>query len=139
MSNKSLIKILTYAGIIPFIFAIVIMLKVGSGPEVQKIVSAYTSIIIAFISGIQFAYGLRTQKLFASVIILSNVISLVGWLAIVVEEISHTAILQILCLLILLFADWHLYHNKIVDKWFMKLRVKVSAIVILCLVIIYIM
>lgn len=135
MKKETLAQILTYSGSIPFIFfsyLIFIEDTLFFGIETKSILVGYAAIIISFISGIHFSYGINQNKISIQLLLFSNLIALTAWISLFVNfEIALAIILA--CYLTNLFVDYYALQKNIIEEWFFKLRLKITMIVMLCL------
>jgi hypothetical protein len=135
--NKKLIIILTYCGSIPFIFFTYLKLKKQIfflNINIDYLFLSYSTIILSFICGIHFAYALSRSKLTAKFLLLSNICCLICWLALLIK--AHFALIILITLYCgNLYIDYLAYKNKLIKKWFIKLRVNITIIVLITILI----
>lgn len=138
MNEKNILtaQVLTYTGIIPFLFLGMAVVLHASGLDYSLALFAYGAVIISFLCGIHWAVFLFfSQKCSRNLMLHSNATTLIGWLS-VLPVMSHlTFLLQILSFSYLLILDLELYRNKIIPSWFFHLRLNATLIVVLLLVI----
>jgi len=136
MNEKNILsaRLLTYAGIIPFmLFGIAVALH-ASRLDYSLALFAYGAVIISFICGIHWAVFLFfSQNCSRNLLFQSNTISLLGWFSVLPVMSYLTFGLQILCFLYLLILDLELYRNKVIPLWFFDLRLKATIVVALLL------
>lgn len=134
--NISVAKILTYMGVLPFLFLGFTKTIQVSIFDTTMLLPTYGAVIISFICGIHWAAFLFfSEKCTHHLLIQSNVITLLGWVSILPAVSYFTEILQILCFIYLLLLDFELYKNQVIPSWFFKLRTRVTLLVVLALVI----
>lgn len=133
-NNTLAAKVLTYAGIIPFIaLGTAVSLHIG-GLDYSLALFAYGAVIIAFLCGIHWATFLFfSEKCARNLLLYSNIITLVGWLSVLSIKTYLTFALQILCFLSLLILDLELYRKKLIPLWFFHLRRNATIAVTLSL------
>lgn len=136
MKKEILAKILTYSGSLPFIFLTYIKIS-GSNyffaTSIDSILIAYGAIILSFISGMHFSYAILQDKISIKLLILSNIIALFSWLSLLINFKFALAIILV-CYLFNLIIDFISYQNAVIERWFFDLRLRISLVVIVCLV-----
>ena len=135
MSKKILAKILTYLGAIPFIFftyLIIIKQNYFFAISVKSLLLGYSVVILSFISGIYFAYAILKNQYSLSLLLISNIIALTAWCTIFIKYQSALIIL-LTCYIIGILIDYICYKKSIIKKWFFMLRLKITFIVVLCI------
>ncbi|MGQ3891670.1 DUF3429 domain-containing protein [Legionella sp. CNM-4043-24] len=136
MNEKNVLaaQVLTYTGIIPFIFfGMALALHVG-GFDYRLALFAYGAVIISFLCGIHWAVFLFfSQKCTRNLLFHSNAISLLGWLSVLPVMTYLTFAIQIACFIYLLILDRDLYRSKVIPLWFFRLRVNATTAVALVL------
>ena len=136
MNKKNILvaQILTYTGIVPFIFfGIAVALHAG-GLDYSLALFTYGAVIISFLCGIHWAVFLFfSENCLRNLLFHSNAISLLGWLSVLPAMSYLTFALQIVCFLSLLILDRELYRNKVIPLWFFHLRLKATIVVALLL------
>ena len=127
-------QILTYTGIIPFLFLGIAVALHAGGFDYSLALFAYGAVIISFLCGIHWAAFLFfSENCSRNLLWHSNAITLIGWLS-VLPVMSHLAfILQISSFACLLILDLELYRNKLIPSWFFHLRLNATLIVVLLL------
>jgi len=136
MNEKKILaaRVLTYTGIIPFLFLGMAVALHASGLNYSLALFAYGAVIISFLCGIHWAAFLFfSQNCSRNLLFHSNAISLLGWLSVIPVMSYLTFTLQILCFLYLIILDLELYRNKVIPLWFFQLRVNATIVVILLL------
>jgi hypothetical protein len=136
MNKKNIMcaRVLTYTGIIPFLFLGMAVALQARGLDYSLALFAYGAVIISFLCGIHWAVFLFfSQNCSRNLLWYSNAITLIGWLS-VLPVMSHFAfLLQILSFVYLLTLDRELYRNEVIPSWFFRLRLNATLIVILLL------
>lgn len=136
MNEKNILvaQVLTYTGIVPFlVFGMAVALHVG-GLDYRLALFAYGAVIISFLCGIHWAVFLFfSQNCSRNLLLYSNVISLLGWLSVLLVRSYLTFALQIACFTYLFILDLELYRNKIIPLWFFNLRLNATIGVVLLL------
>lgn len=138
MNEKNILsaRVLTYTGIIPFLFLGMAVALHASGLDYRFALFAYGAVIISFLCGIHWAVFLFfSQKCSRNLMLHSNAIALIGWLSVFPVMLQVTFLLQIFSFAYLLIIDLELYRNKVIPSWFFYLRRNATLIVVLLLVI----
>lgn len=136
MNEKNILvaRVLTYTGIIPFIFFGTAVALHADSLGYGLALFAYGAVIISFLCGIHWAVFLFfSQNCSRNLLFHSNAISLLGWLSVLPVMSYLTFTLQILCFLYLLILDLELYRNKVIPLWFFNLRLNATIVVVLLL------
>lgn len=121
------------AGAIPFIAAAAIALSnFGDvrGYQADQIAVAYGAVILSFLGGIR--WGDAVLKGAAAILFISVLPSLAGFLALLINTNNGT---KILIAGFGIQAVWDLIAPGTLPGWFIRLRMVISAIVIVCLLI----
>lgn len=124
--------VLTLAGLLPFIGCVLmLMLQIDFIMiySVRYIFLTYGILIIGFISGIHWGHAIQPPMRQTKLFILSNLITLIGWSALLWPFVIAVLVLAG-CFLALLAIDIYLYRNKIIQLWFLKLRVTASIVLL---------
>ena len=132
---QALTKALTYSGLLPFILLSCCgLLQIDKlfGITILDIFISYGAVILSFIAGIHFAYAIMQHKLNTLLLILSNIIALLCVLCLFLEH-SLALFFLMLGYLVNMWIDFIAYQHCITDKWFLNLRLRVSLIVMVCL------
>lgn len=127
-------RILTYLGALPFIFYPLTLYLNLDINKFTPLFTSYTLIIISFMSGSHWGINLGNYKHKSSIFLISNIITLAGWITF--NYLSNTLFLKFSILMFgaLLYVDYYLHNDDLINKAYYKLRVNISIIVILCLV-----
>jgi hypothetical protein len=151
-------KILAWAGIIPFIFAILAVMAhkiyaligfvplVGSvagmfsrigdiiWPIVEVLISTYTALIVTFIAGSQWGVSFQMEKKSASkVMVFSNIATILAWLGILVPSWVISFVMLIICLWLVWVVDFKLFKKGIWPGNYLKLRTYITIVASVCL------
>lgn len=136
MKKEQLTKILTYCGSLPFIF----LTYLGFSKvihlftiDINLILISYGAIILSFISGMHFSYAILQDKISNRILILSNMVALISWSCLLVN-FKLALMVIIIGYISNLIIDYISYKNLVTEKWFFNLRLRVSLIVISCLI-----
>lgn len=125
------IRVLTYLGVIPFLFAFIVRFMPAEVyvaiSSVQFIVT-YGAIIVSFIAGTHWSYYLLDNKVKLKLQIHSNIIALIAWIAVLFHNLISIYVL-IFCFLYLLMLDYKSYKMQYIQYWYFKLRLHVTALV----------
>ena len=134
--HNLLARMLTYGGIIPFCLLVMASAVHVAGFDVHLALITYAAVIIAFIAGIHWAvYLLTAECALPNLLLHSNISTLLGWGAIFIGHYQLTLMLQGICFIYLLYIDFALYRQAIIAKWFFKLRIVASSLVLSLLVV----
>ncbi|KTD78769.1 DUF3429 domain-containing protein [Legionella waltersii] len=136
MNEKNILtaRLLTYGGIIPFLFLGIAVVLNASHLDYSLALFAYGAVIISFLCGIHWAVFLFfSHNCSRNLLFQSNTISLLGWLSVLPVMSYLTFGLQILCFLYLLILDLELYRNKVIPLCFFDLRLRATIVVALLL------
>ena len=136
MKKENLAQILTYFGGIPFIFATIALsfeynfiFKIN----LHVFLVTYAAIILSFLAGIHFSYGVMQEKYQNYLLVFSNLIALASWAILMNYSNNFIFIALVILYLLALKIDYYLNKINVIPSWFWNLRVKISAIVIICL------
>lgn len=131
--QKILIIILTYCGAIPFIFFTYLKLKAQTiffNINIDYLFLTYSIIILSFLCGMHFSYGVLKSKNATKFLLLSNVSCLICWLALLIKTYFALIVLMIIYSSNL-YIDYLAYKKKLLKKWFIKLRFYITIIVLI--------
>jgi len=138
MGDKGLARVLTFAGALPFIAAVVAL---GLAPAVAtapiwQAVLGYGAVIASFVSGIHWGlFVYRDGALPLNLFISSNVCALAAWAALLVPQLWLALPLLIAVFALLFIIDHVLWRAGAHAPWFYQLRAAITAIVIGALVV----
>ena len=136
MKKEQLTKILTYCGSIPFLFLTYLGFSKATHfftIDTSLILISYGAIILSFISGMHFSYAILQDKISNRLLILTNIVALISWLCLLVN-FKLALVVIIIGYISNLIIDYISYKNLVIEKWFFNLRLRVSLIVISCLI-----
>ena len=136
MKKEQLTKILTYSGSTPFLFLTYLGFSKDSHfltIDISLILISYSTIILSFISGMHFSYAILQDKISNRLLILSNIVTLISWICLLIS-FKLALVFVTLGYISNLIIDFVSYKNLVVEKWFFNLRLRISLIVISCLV-----
>lgn len=136
MNEKNILaaQLLTYTGIIPFLFLGMAVALHASGLDYRLALFSYGAVIISFLCGIHWAAFLFFSQHFSrNLLFHSNAISLLGWLSVLPVMSYLTFALQIVCFLYLVILDLELYRNNVIPLWFFHVRLNATIVVIVLL------
>ncbi|MFT7099309.1 MAG: hypothetical protein ACJAS6_001187 [Rickettsiales bacterium] len=137
MKKETLTKILTYCGSLPFIFLTYLkILGINDffAIEVSKMIISYGAVILSFIAGIHFSYAILQEKFAIKFLIFSNIVALLCWLSLLINFKSAVA-LMLICCFSNIVIDFVAYKKHVIEKWFFDLRLRISLIVMICLLV----
>ena len=133
MSKSSLASLLAFSGTLPFVVPIVLnsfRLDV-LGLDYQRIVFTYAAIITSFMAGIHWTFALQRNDA-SRLFIESNAITLTAWFALLWYS-SYSLLIFIVCFICLLIIDLRLEKQGLLENWYIQLRLKITAIVVVSL------
>jgi hypothetical protein len=136
MTKQTLAKILTYAGIIPFVVLAklsifdVNLLHIATYP----LLLVYAAVIAAFISGIHWGLYLFKDAP-VNLFIHSNIVTLVAWVA-AAGIVPLNVFVLAGCFVYLYAIDIKLVVAGVTEPWFHRLRTHASYVVILSLLLV---
>lgn len=134
LHDRSMATALTYAGTLPFLAAAAgSTFGVFTATDAAWVAVSYGAVIVAFLSGIHWAYGLHEGHEAPRLMLGSNVTALVAWLALLLDARFAALLLLMLCFIFLWVVDRRLARMGIVTPWFYQLRCRATAIVLMCL------
>lgn len=132
----TLAKILTFSGTLPIIGSALLIYIPFADLKPAFVATAYSAIIISFLSGIHWAvYLFFAEKCPRNLLITSNATALLAWISLLITNSYAALLIQSLCFLYLLKLDWTLFKLEILPKWFYGLRQNATMIVLLFIVI----
>ena len=133
ISNKKNVKIMTYAGAIPFAVALVVAASFRNNIFIvrtaQHISLEYGKIILSFIAGSRWGLALTTQnKISYKVLIFSNILALYVWCSAILRT-RYNFLLLAIGFVAAIYPDMVMCKNSIIPLWYRNLRYQVTAIV----------
>ncbi len=135
-SEKTLVKLLTYMGAIPFVCLALLSkmpLSVSNHDAISRAFGFYGLCIAVFLSGALWGQSLYSEKQgAASLLLLSNVITVLLWLSSFFFLSNAYIVFLAVVFLALLFMDKKMPVHK---DWYISLRFRITAIVFLSLVV----
>jgi hypothetical protein len=137
--TSTLLRILPYAGTLPFVGCAVLLLtgvrNLLPFGDVTTIALAYGLAIVSFMAGVhwgQYLAGVRTR---VDLLISSNMVALVAWSGFLLLPKLHFCLLLIVLFIVLNSIDGHLHHQGAIDRHYRQLRNYVTAVVCLSLLV----
>jgi Protein of unknown function (DUF3429) len=128
---ESQIKLLTYSGILPFLFALLAFIFEIEEGFALKAVLAYSAVIASFIAGLHFMlYLLKSEDLRINLLFLSNIFALLAWVSLLLSKAEFAFILLILCFLGLYSVEKQFKSLQLWPQWFHALRLKATLSVV---------
>ena len=135
MKENKLYMWLAYYGALPFVFCAALMAlghrHVALAGELPTIINTYSLVIIVFMSGIYWGLyfnGQIYQKIY--LLIISNIITILSWLAFLFISMPIVLLFYSVMFLILLIIDYKLLEENVITQNYFKTRMTVTAIVI---------
>ena len=136
MTNKITTQILTYLGVLPFVFFTilnVLAVEYFFNIKVNFLLIGYAVVILSFVSGLNFSYGLKQNNYAIYYLIISNIIALIAYYHLLSTHYVFSYATILVAFLFCLVLDFYAYKAKIIAGWFFKLRLNITALVSLCL------
>jgi len=129
---------LTYAGGLPFIACALLpwagITSLGPLGPVSGVLLLYGLSIVSFLCGTQWAAELqRPGESGLPLLLISNLIVVVTWLAVLAAAVPAALLLQALALLALLLVDARLYRRGALPAPYWRLRQRITAIAVAAL------
>ena len=138
-------KLLTYLGAVPFLLALAIAcygyfdLSELTGKEIRftrfksyMMAHTYGAVIVAFLAGIQWGVSLN-QPSNKQYFIISNVLALMAWFSLFSFASFAGIATLVAAFMLALWVDRHAHQAGLIPNWFWQLRLRISALVILTL------
>lgn len=130
-----LLLALTIAGVLPFFFsAIILHTHLFTQPIVLAILLSYAAVILSFLGGIQWGIGVirleEKTNIFPHLFTLSILPSLAAWLLLLPNYPKMQMIGFILSFAIVAAVDTVLTIKNITPRWFLRLRLVITFLVI---------
>lgn len=134
MTKELLAGRLMLMGLIPFwVLALAgILSPTAFGFDLRLPLLSYGAVIVSFIAGIHWGLYLQ-QDAPMNLFIHSNIIAVVAWVAVILSS-SISYLILVGCFVYLLVIDRRLYQASLIDPWFMRKRIEITALVITALV-----
>lgn len=136
MQKQRCAQLLTYAGIIPFVFLAKLsifdihLFNIAAFP----LLLVYAAVITAFISGIHWGVYLFKESPI-NLFIHSNIVTLIAWLA-AAGVLPLNVFVLAACFVYLYLIDIKLVKQGITETWFHQLRTHASVMVVLSLLLV---
>ena len=132
--NLFLAQIFSYIGTLPLVAAVCGTYLHFHLIDPMESARLYSAIIIAFLSGTHWScYIFFSNKCPRNLLVTSTACMLIAWSSLMYEQVKLALVMQSLCFLYLLVLDYKLKEAKILPDWFYALRNNVTAIVVVCL------
>ena len=135
MKENKLYMWLAYSGALPFVFCAALMAlghrHVALAGELPTIINTYSLVIIVFMSGIYWGLYLNgqiSQNIY--LLIISNIITILSWLAFLLISMPIVLLFYSVMFLILLIIDYKLLEENVITQNYFKTRMTVTSIVI---------
>jgi uncharacterized membrane protein len=126
MRAEWLATVLSLAGLVPFYVSVAAIWQIlpGDWEEVGwYILQSYGAIILSFLAGIHWGRALGAQNLQAAPLLLwSNIIALVAWVALFVAQPLVLLSLMMACFALQYAVDARMVARGILPQWYLPLR-----------------
>lgn len=142
MTNRAIYRLLTLAGVLPFVAAAVlpiagiqVILPVG---DLHALVGSYGLAIVSFLAGTHWAMQLTAPaKTPYDLFVASNVIFLATWFAYVLFSLPWALLVQALSLLALLYIDHRLRTSGLTSRRYFATRAGATFAASISLIVIF--
>ncbi len=127
-------NILTILGTVPFLFYLYMKLRYDQVCECFKLeyLKVYSMMLIAFISGYIWAYAYQTKSVrLALLAVIGSIIPLINF---IFNHGDNYFVVDMVYYVILLFVEGEKYDEHQTSKWYYKLRILATSIVVLSLI-----
>ena len=140
MSAPKWAALLTYAGTLPFIGVLVLLIfnvdLLGWHVRWHVVATTYGVVIVSFISGIHWgAYLFARQRPQINLFVTSNVITLLAFCSYLLFPYTIVYPVLIFCFVVLYILDVGMRRQGVYEGWFYNLRRNATVIVVLSLLI----
>lgn len=133
---KSITSFLTIAGTIPFLFYLVLKIRSEDGEMCPcfkiEYLKAYSLMVIAFISGYIWSYAY--QKKSSRLALVAVLGSLLPWLNFIFNHSEYYFVVDITYYVALLLIEGEKYDDHNSSKWYFKLRILTTFLVVSSLI-----
>ena len=136
MQLERIAKTLGYTGLIPFIvFSAGTWMTLPLMENAHTALMTYAAIILSFMGAIHWGLAMSQNSSHANFQLAASVVpALLGWLALLIPMLYGYGLLA-LSFVVLYFADKLAGDQGLVPSWYLPMRVKLTTVVVLCLVI----
>lgn len=135
--NRSLAYILTISGLMPFIGFLIASFALRSQPTLSHTLLvaelAYGAIIVSFIAGSQWGIAIQSQQRCPLQLILSNIIALIAWTSLLIQNLPIGFCALAIALFCLLWCDLRRITQQQLPTWYRPLRIWISFLAIISL------
>lgn len=140
MKNNRMYATLAYAGTLPFAACAMLLLaginEIAGIAGCAEIAAGYGLAIVSFMAGVHWGTHLyRGHETSLNLLIISNAITVVVWLAFVFAPVTASLLTTGLAFLLLLLVDYRLAGSGIITPGYLTLRRNVTTIVIVLLIV----
>jgi hypothetical protein len=133
--KQLLVKALTYAGTLPLLACAILAFVPNVPIDVNHIALCYGAVIVSFLAGIHWVlYLLSDGRCRRNLLLTSNLLALAAWTALLIPQQGVALGLLGVCFLVLLKLDTELTASGYHPKWYNRLRINATMVVILSLV-----
>lgn len=138
MDTKTSASALTYAGALPFLAAAVVLIIEPNAfyADIEPVLGTYSALIVSFLAGIHWHIGLSQKPAPGHLIWISNAFVLTAWGGVFVQPDPVAWALFAVLFAGLLYIDRGLFQLDLHARWFYRLRLRISTVVISSLLII---
>ena len=141
--RDALLTYLPLAGALPFVVAALfsltgvsnIALPLAGEISVQTIMAAYALAILSFMAGVHWGQYLARAHSSTAILVLSNVVTVAGWLAMLVLPLPLFLSVAAGLFVVLLLVDWLLAQSSVLAPTYFRIRLIVTFLVVASLLI----
>lgn len=134
-----LYEILTYSGLVPFIF-LALGIAHGQGGvleyfDLNFFLFSYALAVICFICGSHWNMFLHNKSRFSRIMLIaSNLITLTAWLALSLKDKTLTIFVYVVCLVILAVIEAIFLNKNLITRRYFQTRIIATSIVCISLI-----
>lgn len=127
--------LLTYLGVLPFYLSAIAVFFNFNQNHAVFLFRSYGAMIVSFIAGIHWTISVKdiNNKAFW-LIWTSNIIALMGWSSIIINNAIYGLYVLAMALLLLIYIDYKLFKLQQIELWFIKLRWRATLLVIISMI-----
>jgi hypothetical protein len=133
MPSSTLIKSLTYLGVVPFFLAIYLTLSNDTFLEVEgtQWFVTYSLVILSFMAGTLWGQAVNQSVSAKRAALASNGVTLIAWFAFLLVSAQSTLVMFALGFIALYMLERLIMHNVTRPPYYLGLRLRVTALVVL--------
>jgi hypothetical protein len=127
-----MVKILSYAGTLPYLIALVIGLtpyKWQAWPFLVVLLSTYSALIVSFIAGSHWGLLLSKPKESKALLVLTNMLVLFAWFGMLIPSWIISFSILFICFWAVLAVDYKLYKKGLFLQTYFNMRLMITIVV----------